>query len=126
MIIIDFIILSYYILFRRAKQNQLRGSIILASQLPILFIVVYLLFFFFGEMIHIEGNIQSSLFFGATFIVVGVTLNHVLLKHYLKQKERLDAICERFDKYRYFSIVLFLFYFFLSIFLLFDSMKLFG
>lgn len=118
--VLDFIIISYYIFLRKAKQNQLEASAFAASMLPVLFVLVSLSFWVLGELLKIEVN---------AYIVCGIILflgfssYKLMLKYSLSRKYELDKICDRYNKYRGLFLLVVLGYFTFSIFTFLYSMR---
>ena len=74
--ILDFIIISYYIFLRKAKQNQLEASLFAATILPLLFSLISVLFWIFGFLLRIE---VKAYVIGIIMLLLGFTINRLLL-----------------------------------------------
>ena len=118
--ILDFIIISYYIILRKAKQNQLEASLFAATISPILFSLISILFWVFGCLV--DFKIPAYLFVVIIFLS-GLTINRILLKHYLQKKESLDKICDNYLKFKVLFIFCILGYFIFSIAIFFYSVR---
>lgn len=118
--VVDFIIITYYILFRRAKQNQIEVCVFLASVIPILFVFMSLLFV--GSY-ALNIAIDISLFFVLT-LVCGLAVNKYLLKYYSTKKAYLNAVCDRYQRLRLFAPIFLIGYFALSLLLFFNTLRL--
>ena len=62
--ILDFLIIPYYILLRKAKHNQLEASVFALSILPILFILISFIFWLVGYVLGLD----------ITYLIVGVLM----------------------------------------------------
>jgi len=118
--IVDFIVLTYYILFRKAKQNQLEGSVFLASIIPILFIVISLMFWIIGFLFD---NAISYIIIGFIILVLGFGINSILYRYYMLRKRELNKLCDKYDKYKFLFVILLIVYIVSSLFLFFYSMR---
>ena len=118
--VIDFITITYYILFREAKQNQLKGCVFLVTIFPILFVFMSLLFV---SSYALNIAIDISLFFVLT-LMCGLAVNKYLLKYYSTRKGYLNAICDRYHGLRLFAPIFLFGYFALSLLLFFITLRL--
>jgi hypothetical protein len=112
--IIEFIIISYYIFLRKAKQNQLESSIFDASAIPLLFIAVSLVFWITGYIFKASIHPISV---GIIILFFGFAINNLLLKYYLPKKEKLNKLCIKYTKYKLIFMFLILVYYVFSIFI---------
>ena len=120
MFIVDFIVLSYYILLRRAKQNQLQASIYGASALPLTFVSSTLIFWFVGQVLGITLHPFSV---GLVIILLAVLIDRFLLNYYTSRLSELNDLCEKYDMYRLLFILPLAFYLIISIALFLYSLR---
>lgn len=118
--IIDFIIISYYIFLRNAKQNQLEVSVFLATIIPILFFSIALIMWFIGYFF--EGDIHPVVI-AVIMTFLGFKINRVLLKYYLPKLKYIEMTCDKYSKFKIAFIILIISNFIFSIFIFFFAMR---
>jgi cytochrome c biogenesis protein CcdA len=122
MFLVDFIVISYYILFRKAKQNGLKGSLYLATAFPLMFIIFYLSIYFINLLIPLK-DVLNPILVGGLLILIGFSIKFYLNKRYMSKKEWLDVTCDKYVKYRFVFIPIVLLYYIFSIYILFYSFR---
>lgn len=120
--VLDFIIITYYILLRKAKQNQLSASITGATVLPLAFWLIALIFYV-TRILFPDNSFFNPIIIAVTLGLLMLVVNKLLMVHYEKQLGRLNRICDKYEKFKFFSIVFYLFYVFSSIYLFLGTMK---
>lgn len=118
--ILDFLIIPYYILLRKAKHNQLEASVFALSTLPILFTLISFIFWLVGYVLGLD---ITYLIVGVLMLGTGFAVFKYLLNYYLPRKKILDDLCEKYGKYKNLSYLFIIFYFLFSIFIFFYTIR---
>jgi hypothetical protein len=120
--IIEFIVLSYYIVLRKAKRNQLQASVYGAATSPLTFLIAFIVIFF-TKMLFPNNSFFVPINIGILIFIVGFFTNSLLYSYYKRQQKRLDEISTKYERVRLLFIIPIIFYFLFSIFILFYSFR---
>lgn len=97
--IVDFIVISYFALFRKAKKNQLLASVFCATAFPLTFLLVFLIVYI-TRLVFPLNSFFEPIYIGVLIFVVGFLTNNLLVSYYLPQENRLIKIVDKFEKVR--------------------------